>query len=72
MRYQTTQCSALCDNGHGQAKKAYPTAVDALCALDRYMDEGGSVIDWYQCGAGSFHLTSMTRAEQDAAGFETR
>lgn len=53
------------------AKLAYRSEQFAQEQLDIYKAQGRDSISWYACDGGAFHLTSMTEAEQVAAGFKT-
>jgi hypothetical protein len=52
-------------------KLAYRSEQFAQDQLDIYKAQGRDSISWYACCGGAFHLTSMTIAEQEAAGFKT-
>lgn len=51
-------------------KLAYRTGEFAAEQLALYMAQGRDSCSWYACEGGAYHLTSMTEAEQLAAGFK--
>lgn len=52
------------------SKLAYRTAEFAQEQIKLYAAQDKDSINWYACCGGAFHLTSMTEAEQVAAGFK--